>query len=67
MDNKDYLKSLSNDMIIGEENFKTSDLPFVASSNDRLLSNARSNRNLMKAFFNEDVDDFSLVEEETRG
>ena len=67
MDNKDYLKGLSSDMIIREENFKASDLPFVVSSSDKMMPNTCSNRSLMKAFFSEDVDDFSLAEEETRG
>jgi len=62
------MKGLSNEMIVnGDEQFRTSDMPFVVSSNDRMMANTRSNQNLMKAFFNDDADDFSLAEEDTKG
>jgi hypothetical protein len=58
----------SNEMIVNsDEQFRTSDMPFIVSSNDRMLANTRSNQNLMKAFFNDETDDFSLAEEDTKG
>ena len=67
IDTKDYMKAYSNEMMVSEEQFRTSDLPFVVSSNDRMLANTRSNRSLMKAFFNDDADDFSMTDEDTKG
>ena len=62
------MKGLSSEMIMSEDQFRTSDLPFVVSSNERMLANTRSNRTLMKAFFNDDADEMnSIADDDNKG